>query len=365
MQENTAPAASTDIALLPPSQRAVIVLESSKTEAQLRELVALSADIVEVKDKAGREQAHRAGMTLKTARVGIEKIGKEARADARAFADAVVAEEKRLIAISQPEEARILGLRDGYDAAEAAKKAELERIERERVQGIQAKIECIRNLPHASINDSAAELAATIADLEQLVPGIADFAEFCPDAATARDTAVAALKTLHDSAVAREAEATRLAAERAELEKLRAEAAERDRLAAEERRQQEQALAAEREALEAQRREQDARAAALEADRAAIARHQEEAKAEAARADAAPAPANDDAVEQVGLDLAAATAEEGAAVADVDNSYVMFLHPVATSVEMLRAALRDALLTLGTAEIRAIVEDELTAAEAA
>lgn len=358
MQENTVPAAfaTPNIALLPPAQRAVIVLESTKTEVQLRELVALSADIVEVKDKAGRDQAHRAGITLKNARVGIEKIGKEARADARAFADAVVAEEKRLIAISQPEEARIMGLRDGYDAAEAAKKAELERIERERVQGIQAKIELIRALPHASINDSAAELAATIDDLAQLVPGIADFAEFCPDAAAARDTAVAALKVLHNSAVTREAEAARLGAERAELEKLRAE--------------------------------QEEKAAKLEADRIAFAKHQEESKSlylalHSANDDAQvgiSAPVTSqltidgvtihgvgtfsiDPPSQINFDLASTPDET--AVAAVDQGYVNILHPVAASVELLRSALRDALLTLSTVEIRAIVEDELAAAEAA
>lgn len=68
-------AANANIATMPPTKRAVIVLDSPKAEQQLRELVALSADIVQVIDKDGREQAHRAGMTLKNARVAIEKIG--------------------------------------------------------------------------------------------------------------------------------------------------------------------------------------------------------------------------------------------------------------------------------------------------
>lgn len=292
---------ATDITTLPPAQRAALVLESTKAEAQLRELVALSSDILEVKDKAGREQAHRAGMTLKTARVGIEKIGKAAREDAKNFSTAVIAEEKRLIGIVESEEARIFGLRDSFDAIEAARKAELERIEAERVRGIRAKIEQIKTLPHACLKDSAADLAATIADLAQLVPGIADFAEFCPDAAAARDTAVAALKTLHESAVARETEAARLAAERAELEALRAAQAERERQAAETKRQldaQQAAIAAERQA-EATRLQ--AERDALEAERRAF--QEQQAAAAAGAAKPAAEPVQEAAPVTLGIDM--------------------------------------------------------------
>ena len=48
---------STDIALLPPAERAVIVLDSSKTEEHLKDLVKKSAEITAVDSKDAREQA--------------------------------------------------------------------------------------------------------------------------------------------------------------------------------------------------------------------------------------------------------------------------------------------------------------------
>lgn len=366
----------TDITTLPPAQRAAIVLESTKAEAQLRELVSLSINITEVKDKAGREQAHRAGMTLKNARVGIEKIGKAAREDAKNFSNAVIAEEKRLVGIVEGEESRIFGLRDGWDAAEAARKAELERIEQERVRVIRAKIEQIKNLPHACLQDNAVELASTIEDLQALVPVAADFAEFVDEATSTRDSTIVAMQALHSTAVQREAEAVRLAAERAELDKLRAEQAERERVAAETKRQ----LEAQQAALAKQRQEQEAREAAIAADRAALERHQAELKEAAERAAAAPveAPtiAEREGVAHISIDLEAAAlderndqwvpAEQTAMVAQNKPALVLnAIEPTKRDVQILRAALRDALLTLSTEEVRAIVDDELQAAEAA
>ena len=85
-------------------ERAAVALSTAAHEIKLRELVKSSADIVAVIDAPGREQAHRIGMNLKGARVAIEKVGKTAREDATAFSKAIIAEEKRLIAISEPED---------------------------------------------------------------------------------------------------------------------------------------------------------------------------------------------------------------------------------------------------------------------
>lgn len=84
---------------LPPSDRAAIVLDSSTTEKKLREMVASSAGILTVIDKAGREEAHSAAMALRGVRTTIAKTGKAAREDAQAFAKAVISEEARLIGI--------------------------------------------------------------------------------------------------------------------------------------------------------------------------------------------------------------------------------------------------------------------------
>lgn len=222
MTKKTAQAAEqttvTTISSLPPAERAVIVLESTKTETHLRELVAKSAEITTVVDANGREESHRAGMNLKNARVTITKAGKAAREDAAAFCTAVIAEEKRLIGITEAEETRIFGLRDGYDAKAKAEKEERERKERERVAAIQAKINDIRALPMQSASDTAAQLQATYDDLLGFTPTEEDFAEFVAEAAQARDNALGILSTLLESAKTREAEAARLAAERAAQE---------------------------------------------------------------------------------------------------------------------------------------------------
>lgn len=237
----------TEIALLPPPERAALVLKSTETEKTLRELVQKSADITAVSDAAGRELAHRSGMNLKNARVAIEKAGKAARDDANAFNAAVIAEQKRLVGITEKEEERIFGLRDGYDTKAKAEKEERERKERERVAAIQAKLNDIRALPMQSASDTAAQLQATYDDLLGFTPTEEDFAEFVTEAAQARDNALGILSTLLESAKTREAEAARLAAERAAQE---AEARRMAEQRAELERQQ-QELARQRAELEA------------------------------------------------------------------------------------------------------------------
>ncbi|AXG67751.1 hypothetical protein [Ralstonia phage GP4] len=243
----------TDIALLPPPERAALVLKSTDTEKTLRELVQKSADIAAVSDSAGRELAHRSGMNLKNARVAIEKAGKAARDDANAFNAAVIAEQKRLVGITEKEEERIFGLRDGYDTKAKAEKEERERKERERVAAIQVKLNDIRALPMQSASDTAAQLQATYDDLHGFTPTEEDFAEFVAEAAQARDNALGILSTLLESAKTREAEAARLAAERAAQE---AEARRMAEQRAELERQQ-QELARQRGELEAAHKPKD------------------------------------------------------------------------------------------------------------
>lgn len=230
MQEPTAQP-GTDIATLPPADRAVIVLNSTKAEKELRALVAQSAGIVTVIDAAGREEAHRAAMNLKNARIAIEKTGKAARDDANKFSAAVIAEEKRLVAIVAPEEARVFGERDKYDAKVRAEREEAERIERERVAGIKTKIAGILNLPAASFHDTSAALKATLDELAAFEITEADFAELAGEAAEAKATALGGLRDLLTRAKAAEAEQKRLEEERAELQRIQAEAIERQRAA--------------------------------------------------------------------------------------------------------------------------------------
>ena len=251
---------NTNIATLPPSERAIIALGSSKAEVQLRELAGKYTAITNVIDSAGRAECHRAAMELKNARLAVDKTGKAARADATAFSNAVVAEAKRLIAIITPEEERLFAVRDAYDAEQARIKAEAERKEAERVAAIRKRIDAIRNIPAGMAGLPSSEIQAEIAAFEAFHADDS-FAEFADEANAVVASTVQALIVLRDKQLAAEAEAARLAAEREELARLRAAAeehsrqvaaqnAERERAAAEERRQ----MDAEREALEAERR---------------------------------------------------------------------------------------------------------------
>jgi hypothetical protein len=315
----------TNLATLPPAARAAVALKSEQTRKELALLVAQSADILAVTNADGREQAHRVGMTLKGARVAIEKTGKEARDDATKFSKAVIAEEKELIAIIEPEEARILALRDAWDEQIAAEKAAKIAAERARVEAIQARIDAITEVPFGLDGAKAVAIKAAIDALDDAHITEELFAEFVGDASKALDSTLERLSKLLAGAevfeqAAREAEAARLAeiarieAERAELAQLRAAAAETarlakietDRIAAEQaaealrldeqRRQQEVAVLRQREAEAARvRAEQEARdraaaeqqrqlaaqQAEFEAQRAAFVREQEEARARA------------------------------------------------------------------------------------
>lgn len=235
---------TTDIATLPPADRALIVLESTKTEEHLKALVVEAAPITEVNSTAGRDQAHSLAMKMRKARTTIEKTGKAAREDAQAFSRAVIGEEKRLIGLIETEEKRIMGLRDGYDAKLEAEKAAKAAAEAARVAAIQEKITGIRGLPLALAGEGSEVIESELQALAGFEPSEAVFAEFTADCAQARHEVMGALRELADKVKAQEdaaaaaMEAKRiadeaLAAERAAIEEERAAIArERAELAA-------------------------------------------------------------------------------------------------------------------------------------
>lgn len=243
---------TTDITTLPPADRAMIVLASTKTEEHLRGLVVEATSVTAVIDPDGREQAHRLAMKLRTARTTIEKTGKAARDDANAFAKAVIDEQKRLIAITETEEKRVLALRDGYDARIEAEKEAKRQAEAARVAAIREKIDGIRALPLALAGASSDDIAAEKAALEGFTPTEEVFAEFTDDCKAAIAEALAAMSDLYARVMAQEAAAAMVQAERLKLEEAR--------------RQAEAELAAEREALERQRAEARAAAEAIQAE---------------------------------------------------------------------------------------------------
>lgn len=265
--------ATTDLTL---PQRAAIALDAPAHEVSLRKLVEESKTITDIKTVDGRMQCHGALMTLKNARIAIEKACKMAREDATAFSKAIITEEKRLIDITVPEENRLQALRDKWDAErEAERQAKIE-TERQRVASIRKRIENIQSLPLQAIGKTEQHVYGMLEFLLNMEDD-GSYDEFAPDFVKARKESLDALETIlqEKKAAAAEAErqrqeAERIKAERAELEKLRAEVEAR-------RLEDERNATAEREAEEAARRAaQEKQDTELEAQRAEFMRQIEE-----------------------------------------------------------------------------------------
>src|SRR5574338_292234 len=239
------------------AERAAIAIGAPAYEIALVDLGKESASLVQIKDKSGYQQAHSARMRLKGTRVEIQKRAKDAREDAQAFSKAVIAEEKRLIALVEPEEDRLQGLQDVWDAAREAEKQARIQAEEARVAKHRANIDAIRDTALHAATMGTDGIQGLIVEIEQYDVSEAVFEEFATGARVVRDDTLATLRQLHTAALAREAEAARLRAEREELERLRAE---RDRLAAER---------VERERVEAAERARVAEAQRIEAERLA------------------------------------------------------------------------------------------------
>lgn len=257
---------------LAPIARAAIALESSKTEQHLLALATKHASITVVKDKAGREQAHGAYIEVMRARTAVEKAAKEAREDATKFSKAVIEEAKRLVAIVEPEEARLRAARDVWDEEQARIKAEAEAKERARVLAITERIAAIKSYVVLANNCRTSE---RVADLQTKLAGVEllDFEEFTDEAATAHADATVHLATVFADRQAQEAEQARIKAEQEdEAARLKAE---REELA----RQQAEAAAA----IQKQRDELIAQRAA---DAAEAKRVADEARAQAEAAEA-------------------------------------------------------------------------------
>jgi hypothetical protein len=279
-----APAAqTTDIATLPPADRAALVLNSTKTEADLKQLAESLKAITLVNSKAGRDQAHALAMTATKARTAITKVGKTAREDATKFSAAVIAEEKRLIGLISEQEDRVFGLRDAWDAAEAARKEAEAQKERDRIAAHQAVITQINSYPGLAREARTSAMALQLLEKLQAIntfnnclEEFTEAAHAAKIAATEQLDAIIEAKQTAEAEQARikaeqEAEAARLAEERKRMEAERAEAA---RLAAE----QQAELLAMQAKMKAQQEELDRQAAAMAQQAAELAARKAEAE---------------------------------------------------------------------------------------
>ncbi|SDR37144.1 hypothetical protein SAMN05443245_5189 [Paraburkholderia fungorum] len=212
-------------------ERAAIALGSVENKVKLRELVAQSSTIAEIKNKAAREQCHAAAMALRTRRTDIRKVGKDARDEATKFSKAVISEEDALVAIIEPEEQRLITLRDAWDEAEAAEKAAKAAAEKARVDAIRKRIAETQAIPSTLVGKSSETIAAAIESLEAVEITLETHQEFAGEAEVAKLAAVTKLGEMLTAQLAHEAEQARIAAEREAIEQQRAELAERERIA--------------------------------------------------------------------------------------------------------------------------------------
>jgi len=268
---------------LAPIERAALALESSKTEQHLLALATKHTSITVVKDKAGREQAHGAYIEVMRARTAVEKAAKDAREDATKFSKAVIAEAARLVAIVEPEEARLKEARDAWDAEQARIKAEAEARERARVLAITERIAAIKAYVVLANNcrtsARVAELQVKLCDTE-----MTGFEEFEAEAVMALVDTEAHLNRVLANIREQEAEAARIKAEQeAEAARLKAEREELDRQWAEDAAQAKAQAEADRAELDRQRKEMDAQRAAAQAEAKRVA---DEARAQAEAAEA-------------------------------------------------------------------------------
>lgn len=207
-------------------QRAAVALGTAEHEFRLREMVKQSASIIEVKNGAGRDECHAAYMRLKNSRISVEKAGKSATEDAKAFTKAVTTEERRLIAITQAEEDRLQALRDDWDADVEAERQRKIAAERTRIEAIKGCIASIQNMPLQTVGKSSAEISAMIGFLAGSTIG-EKFEEFADEAKAARLDSLDKMAKAETTqrAIETEAEAQRQQAAREKAE--RAEEAER------------------------------------------------------------------------------------------------------------------------------------------
>ncbi len=262
-------------------QRAAVALGETANEARLRELVKKSADIMTVANPDGRDQAHRAGMVLRNTRTNIRSTGKAAREDAAAYCKAVIAMENDLVDIIEPEELRVIGLRDAYDAKVKAERDAAIAAERARVDVIQERIKEFETMTMVCVGKDSRYIASAISAVTAREIS-EEFEEFATQAAAKKVLALTALQSMFDAAAdaeaedarikaereaedkRREEEAARLKAEREELDRLRAE---QERIASEERAKQEVELATQRAEHAAKLAEQERAAKAEQVER--------------------------------------------------------------------------------------------------
>ena len=222
-----------------------VIVEYSKTEAALSELRGKYHGVAyDLTTNKGDKEARAARLELTTLRTSLEKKRKEFKAPALEFGKKIDSEAARITALIIELETPIDQQIKADEARRAAEKAERERIEAERVQGLRVKIAAIWSLVDKCHGISSERIAKGIAQVKLIDTSPDVFAELSGDAEQTRTETLKAMHALHDKAIEREIEVERVEAQRAENARI-----------AEEQRIQAEALKAQQAELDRQRAE--------------------------------------------------------------------------------------------------------------
>jgi len=167
--------------LIKVERNALVELEiSPETIAKMAENY---LEITVPENNAGAYKEARAALTtcVKT-RTGIDKRRKELGEDARAWVNEVNTAAKQLTAALEPAENHLRGELDREDTRKAAIKAEAERKEQERVNGIRAKISAIQGVTVGLNSLDSRQLNVLAEEIKNIELSGNDFQEFIEEA---------------------------------------------------------------------------------------------------------------------------------------------------------------------------------------
>lgn len=210
--------AVTDIAEYQPHEEQIVRLE--KTYSNLVVDCSTPEGLASAKEVRVdiRDVRYALANTTKTALIPYQQAVKDAQARVNQVKEFGETLKGRVLVLEEP-------IDDAIKAEEkrvADAKAERERIERERIEGIQAKISHFRNVVPAYATRAAADIAPMLERVKASVILPDEYGEFEAEATIARDNAIEQLETLLKAAEDREAAAQKLADQQRELEELRA-----------------------------------------------------------------------------------------------------------------------------------------------
>ena len=213
------------------------VAEYTKTEAALADLRKQFGDVVfDVTTKEGMKAAKEARKKIRGYRTALEDKRKEIKAPALERCRLIDSEAHRITAaLRELEDPIAETIKEEENRAERERLAAIE-AERERVEGLQAKIQGYRDAPMATMGKGSDEIAGILDQLREDPPSEDEFAEYFEQAQDAHTAAVAKIQQAHADQLQHEEEQRKIAAERAELQRQREEN-ERLQREAEERRQ--------------------------------------------------------------------------------------------------------------------------------